>query len=163
MTLTTRIGLIAAALGTGMFAGLLFTFMIGVEPMQAAFDAANYTASRQQLIRLIDAGIPYILIPATLGPIIVLVGLRKQVRSPLFILTALAFLIFILGVMAYTILLNVPINNYVLTWDLSAPPADWMQARANWEALNTPRTFISIASFTLYLIALSSPLRQENI
>jgi len=57
------------------------------------------------------------------------------------------------------LVLNVPINNAILSWDPAAPPADWAQARDERDRLNAIRTPISVLAFVLYLAALTQPLR----
>jgi len=68
--------------------------------------------------------------------------------------TAAAFALYLVGVMAFTIILNVPINNAMLARDAANPPADWAQQRDRWDLLNTIRTPVTIAVFVGYLIGL---------
>jgi len=160
----TQIALFVSAICTGLFAGLLWTFMVAVNPMAATLDGPTYAGVWQTLIETTDRGIPPVLLGAVVGPIIALVALRRQYRSRTFLLTLIAFLLFAFGVMVFTITLNVPINNYVLSWSPAAPPADWAQARARWDTLNTIRTPISIVSFLCYLLAIRSfvPVHSEQ-
>jgi uncharacterized membrane protein len=64
-----------------------------------------------------------------------------------------AWLLFCFGVSVFTIVLNVPINNYVKTWDIANPPADWENARSTWNFLNAIRTPINLVSFLLLIWA----------
>jgi uncharacterized membrane protein len=153
-----QIALLTSAVSTGLFAGLLWTFAVGVDPMAATLDGPSYTRVWQTLIGTIDRGIWPVLLLAMLGPLVSLVAMRHSYRSRVFGLTLLGFLLFAFGVMVFTVTLNVPINNYVLSWNPDAPPADWMAARDRWDMLNWIRTPISIIAFICYLIALALPL-----
>jgi uncharacterized membrane protein len=153
-----HIALLTSAVSTGLFAGLLWTFAVGVNPMAATLDGPTYARVWQTLIGTIDRGIWPVLLLATLGPIVTLVAMRRSYRSRVFGLTLLGFLLFAFGVMVFTVTLNVPINNYVLSWTTDAPPADWMAARDRWDMLNSIRTPIAIIAFICYLLALASPL-----
>ncbi len=156
-----RLALIASAAATGLFAGLLWTFAVGVNPLYATLDGPTYASIQQKMIGTIDAGIPPVLILTAVAPLVapITLGVTRQWRTPVFALTLSAFLLYMLGVMVFTVVLNVPINNVILSWDPAAPPADWAQARDEWDRLNAIRTPISVLAFVLYLAALTQPLR----
>lgn len=160
-----RIALLASATATGLFAGLLWTFAVGVDPMYATLDGPTYTRVQQTMIGTIDSSIFPVVAITALGPLVALVALavRRQWRSPAFALTLTAFLLYTIGVTLLTVVLNVPINNYVLSWASDAPPADWAQARDRWDQLNAIRTPISIVAFVLYLLALTQPLAAPAV
>jgi uncharacterized membrane protein len=149
---------VLGALCTALFTGLLWAFEIGVDPMLEQISGPVYADVFQKLIGTIDRGIPPVLIIAGVAPIVVLVMLRKQARSRLFLLTLAGWLLFGFGVMVYTIVFNVPINNYILTWDVAAPPDDWANARDRWNMFNTIRTPISILATLCFLLALMVPI-----
>lgn len=157
-----RIALIVSATATGLFAGLLWAFAVGVNPMYATLDGPTYAQVQQTMIGTIDAGIPPVLLLTALGPLVALIALalHRQWRTRVFALTLVGFVLYIVGVMAFTIILNVPINQYVLSWDAAAPPADWAQARDRWDELNAIRTPIAIVAFVLYLVALNQPVPE---
>lgn len=158
----TRVALHASALGTGLFTGLLWTFAVGVDPMLKRLDASGYARAMQTLIGTIDRGIPPVLVIANLAPIVALVGLRRRVGSRAFALTATGFSLFAVGVMVFTVTLNVPINRYIQTWSVESPPDDWEQDSDRWDALNWIRTPISVVAFLCYLLALDSSLSDRD-
>jgi uncharacterized membrane protein len=142
--------------GIGLFAGLLYTFEQGVIPALMTLTAAEYTKVEQGLIRALDAFPTGVIVVASLSmllPLYPLVRLWKERHTLYWRLTALGWALFFFGVGVFTIVLNVPINNAVLTWDPAAPPADWANARAAWNSLNAIRTPINYLSFLLVIWA----------
>lgn len=136
--------------GIGLFAGLLYTFEQGVIPTLMTLNALEYTKVEQGLIRSLDAFPTGVIVVATLSmllPLYPLVRLWGERRTAYWRLTALGWALFFFGVGIFTIVLNVPINNTVLTWDPAAPPADWETARNTWNTLNAIRTPINYLSF----------------
>lgn len=149
---------IVAAFCIGLFAGLLYTFEQGVIPMLNTLSAGQYAQVQQQLIRSLDAFPTGVIVVANLAmllPLYPLIRLWKQRQTAYWRLTALGWMLFFFGVGVFTIALNVPINNYVLSWDAAMPPADWEAARANWNTLNSIRTPINYISFLLMMWALA--------
>lgn len=142
--------------GIGLFAGLLYTFEQGVIPVLATLSAAEYTKVEQGLIRALDAFPTGVIVVASLSmllPLYPLVRLWKERHTAYWRLTALGWTLFFFGVGVFTIVLNVPINNAVLSWDPAAPPADWESARTTWNSLNAIRTPINYLSFLLMIWA----------
>lgn len=140
----------------GLFAGLLYTFQQGVIPTLNTLTAVEYAKVEQGLIRALDAFPTGVIVVANLAmllPLYPLVRLWKDRHSSYWRLTALGWLLFFFGVGVFTIVLNVPINNTVLTWDPAAPPADWETARTTWNTLNAIRTPINYLSFFLMVWA----------
>ncbi len=140
----------------GLFAGLLYTFEQGVIPTLNTLTAVEYAKVEQGLIRALDAFPTGVIVVANLAmllPLYPLVRLWKERRSSYWRLTALGWAFFFFGVGIFTIVLNVPINNAVLTWNPAAPPADWETARTTWNTLNTIRTPINFLSFLLMIWA----------
>ncbi len=140
----------------GLFAGLLYTFEQGVIPMLVTLDASEYAKVEQGLIRALDAFPTGVIVVANLAmllPLYPLARLWKARHTAYWRLTALGWALFFFGVGIFTIVLNVPINNAVLTWDISAPPPDWETARNAWNNLNAIRAPINYASFLLMIWA----------
>lgn len=142
--------------GIGLFAGLLYTFEQGVIPTLNTLNAPEYAKVEQTLIRSLDAFPTGVIVVASLSmllPLYPLVRLWGERRTAYWRLTALGWALFFFGVGIFTIALNVPINNTVLTWDPAAPPADWETARSAWNTLNAIRTPINYLSFLCMICA----------
>ncbi|HAJ37510.1 MAG TPA: DUF1772 domain-containing protein [Chloroflexi bacterium] len=151
-----RIAHLLFTFGIGLFAGLLYTFEQGVIPTLNTLTAVEYAKVEQGLIRALDAFPTGVIVVATISmllPLFPLLRLRHLWRTTYWRLTALAWVLFFFGVGVFTIALNVPINNTVLTWDPAAPPADWQTLRDQWNRLNAIRTPINYVSFLLMIWA----------
>lgn len=153
--------LAVTTVATGLFAGLIWTFAVAIDRAEERLDAVQYATWRQFLIVDLDRGILPVLVLTALAPVVALVALRHRRTSTAWRLAALSFAVYLVGVMAYTILLNVPINNAMLAWDAANPPADWAELRDRWDLLNTIRTFVTIAAFVGYLVALLALVRDR--
>jgi uncharacterized membrane protein len=154
---TERVGvaaLVAAAVATGLFAGLIWTFTVAIDPAEARLDGPSYATWRQILVVVLDQGILPVLLLTVLAPAVALVALRRQRRTRSWRWTAATYAVYLVGVVAYTIVLNVPINTTMLGWDPNALPADWTVQRDSWNLLNTIRTPIVIGTFVGYVVAL---------
>lgn len=138
------------------FAGLLWAFELAVIPMLLTLSASDYTRIEQLLIRFIDGNFPSAILIATIAmllPLYPLIRYRQKRQTKFWQLTLIGWLLFFFGVGLFTIVLNVPINEYVKTWDIANPPTDWMQARDRWNLLNHIRTPINYVSLILLITA----------
>lgn len=147
--LSVRIVHLCFTFGIALFAGLLYTFEQGVIPTLNSLNAVEYTKVQQGLIRALDAFPTGVIVVANLSmflPLYPLIRLWKRRSAAYWRLTALGWALFFFGVGVFTIALNVPINNAVLTWNPAAPPADWQAARDSWNALNAIRTPVNYLS-----------------
>ncbi len=101
------------------------------------------------------------LVLTALAPIVALIALWRYRHSSMYAWTVAGFLSYLIGVMVLTVVLNVPINNEMLAWDPSAPPANWADLRDQWDLLNTIRTPISFFAFFAYLRAMRLMARTD--
>jgi uncharacterized membrane protein len=142
--------------GTGLFAGLLYAFAQGVVPMLNSLTGPEYAKVERGLIVALDAFPTGVIVVATISmllPLYTLIKLRKHRSTPFWKLTFWGWFLFFFGVSLFTIVLNVPINEYVKTWNITNPPTDWEMARQNWHSLNNIRTPINLISFLLFIWA----------
>jgi hypothetical protein len=80
-------------------------------------------------------------------------------RSSEFILTLIATLS-TMAVILLTRLINVPVNETLMTWQASSPPENVMQLWAPWEGSHTIRTVIALLGFACLAYATTTPPRQ---
>ncbi len=149
---------------TGLFTGLMFTFMLVIQRMLSTLSASEYTSIMQGLIRGADSPpvVPAVVMISMLSPLYTLIRLRKHQQSLVFKLTLAGLLIFVFGVFAITIGINAPINNQIVKWSAQAPPANWMTLRDQWNNVNWIRTPASGLSFVLFMLTLVLPLPQTK-
>jgi hypothetical protein len=63
---------------------------------------------------------------------------------------SLAGLLLCIGDMLVTVLVNVPINREVQSWQPDAPPAEWKRLRDRWERFHSIRTLLVVSGFGLF-------------
>jgi len=54
---------------------------------------------------------------------------------------------------------NIPINNQIVTWNISSPPPNWMDLAQKWWWLQTVRTILAIGG--LVFLILTALVRRE--
>jgi len=162
-----RIAQLVSVFFTGLFTGLMFTFIVVIQRMLAPLSASDYTRTMQSLIHGADDPpiVPAVVVIGMVAPLVTLVKLRHARRSTVWKLTFWGWLIFVVGVFGITIGINAPINNQIVKWPVQSPPADWMALRDRWNGLNWIRTPASGLSFVLFMLSLVYPLpglEKEN-
>ena len=131
---------------TGLYTGLLFADRIGVSPIRPKLPAAAFVLFQQELHLRFGKLMPVLLGGSLLAGVVSLVLTRRKFESREFIFTALATVCTV-GVIILTRLINVPINETLMTWQVSSPPENVMQLWAPWEGSHTIRTVIAVLGF----------------
>ena len=98
---------------------------------------------------------PVLLGGSLLAGLIVLILQRRNYASTEFIFTLMATLCTV-GVIVMTRLINVPINETLMTWQVAAPPENVMQLWAPWEGSHTIRTVLALLGFALLSYGIAS-------
>ena len=157
---SVRIAQLFSVYFTGLFTGLMFTFLIVIQRMLAPLSASDYTRIMQSLIHGADDPpiVPAIVVIGMIAPLVTLISLRHARRSTVWKLTFWGWLIFVVGVFLITVGINAPINNQIVKWPVESPPPNWMELRDRWNGLNYLRTPASGLSFLLFLLSLTYPL-----
>jgi hypothetical protein len=88
--------------------------------------------------------------------------LRRSYKSKEFLFTTIGTLC-IAAVLILTRIVNVPINNELMTWQISAPPANWQQIWTPWEEAHTVRTVLAIVGFVCQLIIVTAVTRVQTV
>ncbi len=131
---------------TGLYTGLLFADRVGVSPIRPKLPPAAFVLYQQELHLTFGKLMPVLLAGSLLSGIVSLVLLRRNYERKEFIFTAIAT-ICTLGVITLTRLINVPINETLMTWQAASPPENVMQLWAPWEGSHTIRTVIALLGF----------------
>ena len=144
----------------GLMAGFFFAFAVDVAPAMRELDAQAYIAT-QQIINRVVRNAPFALVyfgaavtPLLAAAALYLAGRRRDAAFWL----AIA-LVYIAGVFLVTREINVPINNALALWDPLAPPAQWQQAREDWNFANLARCVVACVCFAA---AVAVPSRQAT-
>ncbi|WP_406379398.1 DUF1772 domain-containing protein [Streptomyces sp. NBC_01618] len=140
---------VAALLGSGITAGVLFAVALSVLPALFAMPTGTYVYAHQLLGRNWDPTMPVIVLGTTLldGVLAAMTGGSTRV------LLALAAVL-MLGVSAVSHLANVPINRRVKEIeDPTVLPAGWQDPRPLWRRWHLLRTALALIVLALNAVA----------
>lgn len=130
----------------GLYTGIFFGDRIGVTPIRPKLPAASFVLYQQELHLRFGKLMPVLAIGSLLAGVVSLVLLRRNYQSRDFVFTMIATLC-TACVLILTLLINVPVNETLMTWQASSPPENVMQLWAPWEGSHTIRTVISLIGF----------------
>ena len=132
----------------GLMAGFFFAFAVDVAPAMRELDAQAYITVQQAVNRVVR-NLPFALVyfgaavtPLLAAAALFVAGRRRQ--AGLWLAIAL---VYIGGVFLVTREINVPINNALALWDPAAAPAQWRQARDDWNFANLARCIVACVCF----------------
>jgi uncharacterized membrane protein len=94
-----------------------------------------------------------IIMPASILCLLILL-IRSWKRKTVYFYCILAALILFIIALIVTVGIEVPIDNQIRTWTVNTMPPGWQNIRGRWEFYHTVRTFVSLSSVALFLIAL---------
>jgi uncharacterized membrane protein len=145
MTATEGILGVAALVGSGVTAGVLFAVALSVLPALFAMETGTYVYAHKLLGRNWDPTMPVIVLSSTLvNAVLAVVG--DGVARPLFAVAA----VLLLGVSGVSHLCNVPINRRVKSiTDPADIPADWEDPRPLWRRWHYLRTALAVVALAV--------------
>ncbi len=152
MNLISIVRFIAVA-ATGLLAGIFLGDRVGLGFARPALPTSAFVQLQQMQHVHFVRMMPPLQLAALLSTLIWLFLMRSTVRSPQFVLLALAAA-GLICVFVLTLKINVPINNTLMTWSAAAPPANAMEVWKTWEQVNTVRAILSPIAFALEVLAL---------
>ncbi|MFC8130158.1 DUF1772 domain-containing protein [Streptomyces sp. NPDC057302] len=136
---------IAALLGSGVTAGVLFAVALSVLPALFAMETGTYVYAHRLLGRNWDPTMPVIVLSSTLVEAVLAVASEGWTRA-LFVVAA----VLLLGVSAVSHLCNVPINRRVKSVDDPQQlPADWEDPRPLWRRWHLLRTTLAVLALAV--------------
>jgi hypothetical protein len=151
--------LAASAFFSGLAAGFLGGLCAIIRPMQAAMDGPGFRSFMEAFLRYADHGMGkgfnYLWsLGMFLGPIVALVLLWDDPGSASFVLTAIGWVIVLVGVIIVSNAWKTPTYKVILAWDPAAMPADWKAGRHRYFTINWLQLATTWAAFALFLLAL---------
>jgi uncharacterized membrane protein len=150
MSVTVAALAVAALLGSGIVAGVLFAVALSVLPALFAMPTDRYVQAHQLLGRNWDPTMPVIVLTSFLLDVVLAVLATATQRA---LLAAAAVLL--LGVSAVSHLANVPINRRVKSvTDASALPDSWVDPRPLWRRWHLLRTALAVLALLANAVAL---------
>ncbi|WP_006604105.1 DUF1772 domain-containing protein [Streptomyces auratus] len=129
---------------SGVFAGFLVSVLV-LELSLRGFDRHVYTQVRQVELDSLDTLAVVTLLPALITTaLLVAFTCKASGRTPWLTLVALTLLV---GILALTLVINMPINADQLDWNAQAPPGDWATVRDHWQIAHAVRTGAAVLAF----------------
>ncbi len=141
-----------SVLSTGLLAGIFFGDRMGASFARPELSPSSFVRFQQAQHARFAKMMPVLMGIAILSSLIWLALSRPRAGSAGFVFLGFGALAFI-SVLVLTRAVNVPINNQLMTWSASSPPADAMQIWARWEQVHTIRTFLAVLGFGCELLA----------
>jgi len=129
---------------TSVFWGTWFTLTRSIE----GFSAEEFMHIGKVIIANIAVPMSIIM---PVGILLMLLSLwfYDNKRSAGFYTGVLSFALIII-VLLLTLLVLVPIDNYIKQWSTATVPQNWEDIRRKWNTFHALRTFASLASFALF-------------
>ena len=138
---------VAAVLGSGLTAGVLFSVALSVVPAFAGVPAQRYVELHKLIGRRYDHVMPPMVLTWTLLDVL----LAVRGAGALFAVAAVLGS----GVAAVSQLGNVPINRQVKRLPTGPVPAGWADPRGRWRAYNLIRTYLAVLALAANACALA--------
>ena len=154
---------VVAVLSSGLMAGLLFGDWLGPSFARAAMNESSFIQFQQIVHINYLRTLPALSTIAIVAPILWLIMLRARRDSAEFKVLAGATVAIAIGYII-TFVFNVPVNNQLETWNVTAPPANAREIWSQWEKAHVMRTIFWVIGFSLETVALvvSSPRRRHD-
>ena len=150
---TLRVVRIVAVLSSGLMAGILLGDLIGPAAAREEI-SASALVEFQQIIHSQYVRVLPVLVLAAIGSAgLWLVLVRARASSAEFRLVAVAVGAAI-AAFAITIVVNMPINEQLMTWNATEPPADVREIWGRWERTHAVTDLLWLAAFSLEVVAL---------
>ena len=145
---------VMAVVFSGLLAGVYLGDRFGATPARAALNPSSFVQFQQILHLHFARLLPLLTLGAALAGLAWLVMLWRNRRTIEFWLVA-ASTIGILFIIVVTRAVNVPINDQLMTWSVSAPPPNLRELWSAWDQIHTIRTTVAIVAFFLEVVALN--------
>jgi hypothetical protein len=144
---------------SGLASGLLGMLCTIMRPMLTELTGPDFRNFMGAFLRFAGEGLGKLYnlgwsLVMFLLPIPVLVLLWDDRGSTSFVLTAIGWVIVVLGVIVVSNAVKTPHYNVMLAWDPDAMPADWEAGRDKYFAINWAQMVTTWSAFVLFLGAL---------
>jgi predicted membrane channel-forming protein YqfA (hemolysin III family) len=148
--------LAASVVFAGAWSGLLAMLTTILHPMLAAMDGPGFRSFMGAFLRFArKAWFNYVCsIGMGIAPIVALIALWDDRGGASFLLTAIGWVLVIIGVYVVANVWKEPHYDVMLAWDPAAVPTDWAAGRRRYFALNWINAGSTWAAFVLFLGAL---------
>lgn len=142
---------VAAVLGSGLVAGVLFAVALSVLPALFAMPVDRYVYAHQMLGRNWDPTMPIIVLSSLASDIVLATLVPAGPARALFVTAA----VLLLSVSVVSHFCNVPINRGVKGLDSERIPAQWRDPRPLWRRWHLLRTALAMVALAVNAVALA--------
>ena len=154
MALLGVISLAVGLLAMGLFSGLMFSLVVLLQPKWDQQSAAEYITDIQPFLKVgkgnpIVAGVLFVGLLAPLPALLTNETVSAEVN--IFILVSL--IVFTVGPLGVTVILNLPTYNAIMSLDAGKPAEYWVDLRRRFYRLNLLRFIASTTAFVLLITA----------
>lgn len=132
----------------GLLAGLDFVVCYAVRRSIHTLDESSQIRLRQALIRRLRILAPALFFPAFLSGLALMISEWGN-GFPV----PCAGMACLVAWISITLTGTMPINKAALEWNPDAPPGNWIALVRRWERLDIVRTWVVVASFATFVIA----------
>ena len=143
--MTARALEVAALVGSGVVAGVLFAVALSVLPGLFAMPADRYVYAHKLIGRNWDPTMPAIVLSSASLDVVLAVLAQRSAQAHLFGVAAGL----LVGVSIVSHFCNVPINRRVKSLDPQRIPAGWRDPRPVWRRWHTLRTGLAVAALAV--------------
>jgi hypothetical protein len=148
--------LATSVFSTGLFTGLLMTVLFFFQRALRELSGSEFALVMQRFLGITRTHPLNYAMVLTSG-FVPIVALREHVGSAAFLLTLLGLLAFWCGSILPSTFIAQPIYGVFLSWEIDAPPEDWLRARERYFRVNGLRGLGSVTAFICFVVALSLP------
>lgn len=153
---------VVAILCSGLMTGLLFGDWLGPAFARSAMSVSSFVEFQQIVHINYLRTLPALSTIALATPILWLVLLRNRRDSAEFKILLAATMAIAIG-FAITLVLNVPVNNQLETWNAAAPPPNAREIWSTWEKAHVIRTVFWVVGFFLEIVALVRTAQPSSV
>ena len=157
MRVVTIIGVIAVIAG-GLLAGIYLGDRAGATFARAELSPSSFIQFQHIQHIHFAKFMPFLALGGLVATLLWAFMLSSHWRSVDFWLVSLSVGALLCGVVL-TRVVNLPLNDLMMTWSVTAPPADVRELWAPWERVHTIRTTLSVVAFALQAVALGLQIR----
>lgn len=137
---------LAALLGSGITAGVMFAVALSVVPALRAMPPSTYVYTHRLLGKNWDPTMPVLVLSSMLVDLVLVLGITTDSTArTLFGVAA----VLLLGVSVVSHFCNVPINRVVKSQDPESIPADWKDPRPLWRRWHLTRTTLAVLALAV--------------
>ena len=156
-TLAENSSLALAIIILGIMAGFFWTYTFNVNVAMMQVSGEHY-ATMQSLFNVNVRNTMFFsfFFGGGLFSALAVIFNLKHRKHLSFWLMVVASLTYLLGIILFTKLVNLPLNYYTESWNPQNLPNDWQTIRNQWNKANSVRVALSFTSFLLAVLALLS-------